>query len=103
VVANEIAMPDAETRSVLVESSKSHEERLGLAAIIVNGTGFWASALRGFATSVSLLIPKTVHVRICGSPEELNPWFPAEHARRTGVAIDPQMLVTVLTKAQTQT
>src|SRR5262245_40978597 len=62
LVTNEIAMPDADTRSVLVESTVAHQGRVALSAIVVNGTGFWASALRGFATSVTLLIPKSVQV-----------------------------------------
>lgn len=103
VVSNEVGMPDAETRNVLVESSKQHETRIGVAALVVNGTGFWASALRGVATSITILIPKTVQVRICGSPEELIPWFPTEHERRTGVAIEADAFVHVLAKAQVQT
>jgi hypothetical protein len=102
LVANKIALPDAETRSVLVEASKTHEERSALCAIMLNGTGFWASAFRGFATSITLLIPKTMQVRVCGSPAELVPWFPSEHGRRTGVSLDPETLVSVLAQAKLQ-
>jgi hypothetical protein len=103
LVANEIEMPDATTRAVLAESTKDHVDRSALSAVVVNGTGFWASALRGFATSVILLIPKSVQVRICGSPAELIPWFPIEHARRTGIHLNPEALVNTLVKAQSAT
>lgn len=99
LIANQLAMPDADARAVLVDSSKSHETRSALSAIVVNGSGFWASALRGVATSITILIPKTVQVRIVGGPAELVPWFPSEHERRTGVPLDPDELVSVLTKA----
>jgi hypothetical protein len=102
LVVNKIEMPDAEARAVIVESSKSHEQRSALSAIVVHGHGFWASALRGFATGVTFLIPKTVQVRICGNPWELIPWFPDEHLRRSGVAIDANGLVSVLSKVQAQ-
>jgi hypothetical protein len=103
IVANEVAMPDSQAREVLVEAARTQEARIGIAALVVNGTGFWASALRGVATSITILLPKTVQVRICGSPAELIPWFPTEHERRTGVSLDPDALVNVLTRAQIQT
>lgn len=103
VISNEVAMPDAETRTVLVESSKHHESRIGVAALVLHGSGFWVSALRGVATSISILIPKTVQMKICGNAEELIPWFTTEHERRTGVVLDPEAFIQVLTKAQVQT
>ena len=53
------------------------------------------SCLYWIATSITMLIPKTIHIRIFGETSELVPWLPSEHARHTGIELNPDTLLSV--------
>jgi hypothetical protein len=55
--------------------------------VIVSGSGFWASAVRGIVTSVQVVAPHSIDLRVHANSAELLSWFPREHELQTGVAI----------------
>lgn len=78
------------------------KEKSGIACIVnvLEGTGFWASALRGSFTGIKLETQGSVALRIYNSIDEAIAWLPSEHEKRTGVRLDPQQLRTVLIAAR---
>ena len=100
LVTNKLELPDAATRSAFIESTKRYADRSAVSGVVVSGSGFWASAIRGFVTGIAVLAPRSFDLRIFATAAELVAWFPAEHARRTGVQLDPDALLRHLEHAQ---
>jgi hypothetical protein len=100
LVADQLALPDSQTRSELVHMMKEHGDRMGCMAVIVSATGFWASAMRSVITGIRVLAPRTFDLRMHANAEELISWFPAEHRKRTGVEIDIAGLRRTLAQAK---
>ena len=100
LVTGKLKLPDAATRAAFVESTNKYAHRTALSAVVVSGAGFWASAIRGFVTGIGMVAPRSLELRLYGTIEALVPWFPNEHARRTGVALDPELLLQNLARAQ---
>jgi len=101
VVPNNLVMPDADTRDVLLELSREHVHETACVAAIIEGGGFWASAIRGFITGIRVLAPRELNLRMHKVVAELLPWFPEEHARLTGVELDPEELLRQVEHART--
>lgn len=80
-----------------VADRRAAQERLE----IVEGSGFWVSAIRGFITGISVLAPRDLNLRMHKHPAELIPWFIDEHARLTGTNLDPQELLQQIDHART--
>jgi hypothetical protein len=66
----------------------------------LGGSGFWASAIRGFVTSVHVLLSAPFEFKVVGMLDDLVTWLPTVHARRTGVQLLPDELLAVLRAAQ---
>ena len=99
VILDGIALPDAATRDGLLEITRAYSSHVACVAVLIAGTGFWASAFRGFVTGFRVLAPRTFSLRIHTAAAELLEWFPKEHERRTGVALDPSQLAQTLERA----
>jgi hypothetical protein len=100
LITQKLKLPDAATRAALLESTHRFAGRTAVAGVVVSGGGFWASAIRSFVTGIAVLAPRSLDLRIFGATQELMPWFPTEHARRTGVQIDGDALLKILEQAQ---
>jgi len=99
LVPNNLAMPDAATRAALLELGHAYGDRTACIAVIVSGTGFWASAIRSVITGIRVLAPRAFDLRMHASLPELLQWFPEEHARKTGVTLEPSELLLQLERA----
>jgi hypothetical protein len=88
LVAEEFGLPDSDVRDVLLNIMKDNAHLVGCIAVILGGTGFWVSAMRGVVTGLRVVAPSALDVRVHGKAEELLGWFPAEHLKRTGVQLD---------------
>lgn len=99
-VSNNLVMPDADAREVLLDLSREFVQETACVAVIIEGGGFWASAIRGFVTGIRVLAPRELNLRMHKGIAELLAWFPEEHARLTGVELDPQELVRQLERAR---
>jgi hypothetical protein len=65
---------------------------LSCVAIVLEGTGFWASGLRSMIANMHRAARGSMRVRIATSIEDVLGWFPSEHARLTGIALDTPTL-----------
>jgi hypothetical protein len=81
--------PTPEAQQEFAGLYDERNSRLACMAIIVEGGGFWASRMRSMITGMRLASPGSIKLRVHENIDELLAWFPAEHAERTGVALDP--------------
>lgn len=100
LVPNRLELPDAPTRNAFQELTRVYGARTACVAIVLQGAGFWASAIRGFVTGISVLAPRTIDFRLHAELNELLEWFPQEHARKTGVQLSGSALLRQLERVQ---
>ena len=84
LVPQGMGLPDAAARSGFQRLMKTHAEEMACVAIIIEGTGFWASAMRNVAIGLRVVAPRSFAYRMFGSAQELLEWFPEAHAQHTG-------------------
>jgi hypothetical protein len=96
VIADGAGLPTPGARAGFVDLMKEHGDRLACVAIVVESTGFLASAMRSLLTGMRLLAPRTFNYRLDGSVDEVLKWLPAEHLARTGEELDGRRLGRVL-------
>jgi hypothetical protein len=82
-----LGLPDSAGRAALQEITQRHGQQTACVGVIVSGSGFWASAVRGIVTSVQVVAPHSIDLRVHANSAELLSWFPREHELQTGVAI----------------
>jgi hypothetical protein len=93
IVPKKVELPDAATRAAFIDLTQKYGAQTACVGAILDGGGFWASAIRGFITGIRVLAPRTIDLRIHTEMSELAEWFPEEHARRTGVRIEAAELL----------
>ena len=76
-------LPEAQRAMAEVYSS----EGLTCAAVILEGTGFWASGIRGMASNLLRTSSGTLALNVFTSIDEAVSWLPPIHQSRTGVAL----------------
>ena len=96
IITESGGLPTPTARAGFIALMKEHADRLACVAIVVGGTGFWASALRSALTGMRLLAPRSFNYRLHGSVDEVVKWLPAEHHTRTGEQLDSRRLGQVL-------
>jgi hypothetical protein len=101
LVAPKLELPSNEVRTLFLQPLQQYADRFGCVSVIVGGTGFWTSAMRGFITGMRVLAPRTFDLRLHADAESLLEWFPEEHQKRTGFQIDPNALAAILAQATT--
>jgi hypothetical protein len=99
VILEGAALPTAEARKLFVALMKHHRDALACVVIVVNGTGFWASALRGAMTGLRALAPTSSGFHVAATIDNVVNWLPAVHELSTGVKLDPEELGDVLRAA----
>ena len=92
LVKGGIVLPDMPTREAFVRLMKSSNNALACVAVIVGGTGFWASAARSLVTGLRVLARGEFDMRLHGDISEVVKWLPEKHAARTGVSVDAAQL-----------
>jgi hypothetical protein len=100
LIPNNMPLPDSGTREALLALSRSYIQHTACVAVIIAGGGFWASAIQSFVTGIRVLAPRELSVRMHKSSAELLKWFPEEHARKTGVQLEPVELARQVEHAQ---
>jgi hypothetical protein len=96
LVNSRVKLPDAETREMLAKIMRDSTTALACATVIIDGGGFWASALRSFVTGMRVLAPGSIDLHAHASVAEVMTWLPAEHLKRTGTPIDTEQLERLL-------
>jgi hypothetical protein len=88
VVTEHAEMPSGGARDALIRQARQYGERVSVVSVIIERSGFAASALRGAVTGVMMVAPGMFARRVHGSIFEAAIWFPATHASRTRVTLD---------------
>jgi hypothetical protein len=88
IIANAAALPDSETRAELNRLTDKYAPKMACLVTVVEGSGFWASAMQSFVTSFHWVTRRNFKVRIASTIAEGSAWLPALHSARTGTRID---------------
>lgn len=91
-----VAPPTEDARQAFAYIFNGKASDLRCMAVILEGDGFWASALRSTVTSLRQASSSQFAVRLFNTPDAILDWFPAEHAERTGVVINGPDLKAVM-------
>lgn len=89
--------PDAQP---LIAKVLGQRADLKCAAIILEGSGFWASGLRSMINNTHREANGSAGLKIATTLAEVVGWLSENHQERTGVAIAPDVLEEVLTRAR---
>jgi hypothetical protein len=100
IVANGATLPDGTTRIELNRLTDKYANNLACFGTVIEGSGFWASAMQSFVTGLHWVSRRPFKSRIGSSLTEIAGWLPAPHAERTGVKFTPAELLRVLTAAR---
>jgi hypothetical protein len=96
VIANAAALPESATRAELDRISNKYAKNLACMATVIEGTGFWASAMHSFITSIHWVTRRPFKVRISSNLNEIAAWLPTLHWERTGVRFSTADILRVL-------
>lgn len=88
LVRNGTPLPDADARQGLAKIMEDYAQQMGCIGVVLMGAGFWASALQGVVTGLSMVARRAFVLRFARDPAEICAWFPAEHHKRTGQTVD---------------
>ena len=92
LMTERVQLPNARARNEIAKLLPGLTEHVGVVVVVLEGSGFWSSALRGFLTGVRVLAPRTFDLRAESSIENVLSWFPAEHQKRTGVVVSREQI-----------
>jgi hypothetical protein len=98
-VLDRLPAPTPEARELLGQLFKAGSE-LACTAVILEGSGFWASGLRSMIANMHRTAAGAVRLRVGTSVDEALDWFPAEHERCTGIMVDVAQLRMALLSAR---
>jgi hypothetical protein len=96
VILKDVGLPEPDVRAKLRALTERYAYKLACNAAVIEGGGFWASAMRGLITSFHWLQGRRFKSRTCGTLEEVAAWMPEPHLEMTSVEIDPAELLTAL-------
>jgi hypothetical protein len=99
IVKGDLILPDQTTRDAFVKLMKDSDSAMAAVAVVIGGSGFWASAARSAITGMRVLSRSAFEMRLHGQIAEVLNWLPDKHAKRTGVVIDPERLRRALESA----
>jgi hypothetical protein len=92
VIAGNAPLPDKDVRERLRQVTTRHAKHLACVCHVVEGSGFWASALHSFLTGLHFLTREPFKLHICADISAAARWVPAPHARKTRASIAPEEL-----------
>jgi hypothetical protein len=99
LMTERVQLPAAIIRGETAKLMSELTEHVACAAVLIDGSGFWSSAFRGFLTGLRVLAPRTFDIRAESSIDKLLEWFPREHLKRSGVVITREQLEYLLNEA----
>ncbi|HKP57189.1 MAG TPA: hypothetical protein VJV78_10725 [Polyangiales bacterium] len=102
IVVDGAPPPDGPASELLTEIYNPKLSRIVCIAAVLEGEGFWASAIRSRMTSMRIAGGGAMAIRTHQSVEEVPSWLPEEHAKRTGVTLSALDLRAVLQAVRAQ-
>ena len=100
IIRDQAGLPDTAARSGFARVMREQHDELGCVAVVVGGTGFWASAMRNAVIGLRVFAPRKFELRLHGAIEEVVEWFPAAHEKVTGIQLSSTALQRFLSEAQ---
>lgn len=88
VIGNKPPLPTSEARETLIAQMRQYSNEVACIGTVLEGSGFWASAVRSFIVGLRFVVPRTFEMQTYASIPELAAWLPPLHAARTGVVIE---------------
>jgi hypothetical protein len=88
IVTEGTGLPHADARAGFAQLMRDMREDIACLGVVIEGGGFWASAMRSAITGLGMMAPKGLPFRALASIDDLVAWLPGEHRRRTGVLTD---------------
>jgi hypothetical protein len=96
IIAKNAPLPDKVVREKLRQVSEHHAKNVACVCHVVEGSGFWASALQSFLTGLHWISQRSFSLHICSDIGAAAQWVPAPHVQRTKVTIAPADLEAAL-------
>ena len=93
-------VPTPAARTGFVQMMRDHAEQLSNVAVVVGGSGFWASMMRSAITGMRFVAPRTFELRLHGRAEEIVNWLPRAHEARCGAPLPHDELAAMLASAE---
>ena len=100
LIRDKLPLPDARARDGFVRMMRDRSSELACVAVVVGGTGFWASAMRNAVIGLRVFAPGKFDLRLHGSIDEVVTWLPNAHQRKTQVELPATALRELLMQAQ---
>jgi hypothetical protein len=97
IIANHTPLPERDVRERLSQVTVRHSKNLACVCHVVEGSGFWASALHSFLTGLHFLSRGPFKLHICSNLPAAARWLPTPHAERTNVSFVAQELEDAVT------
>ncbi|HEX6240357.1 MAG TPA: hypothetical protein VFZ61_05670 [Polyangiales bacterium] len=88
--------PTPEANQIFAQIHDQKVSDLVCMGIVVEGSGFWASAIRSSITGVRMSSASGIRMGVSDNVNQLMEWLPAEHSKRTGVNVSASELRPVL-------
>jgi hypothetical protein len=92
IVLNGVAPPTEEARAAFAHIFDGRLSDLRCMAVVLEGEGFWASALRSTVTALRQGSSSSFALKLFSALEPVTEWLPSEHLARTGVALSASEL-----------
>lgn len=85
VITSTAPLPESSTRAELDRLTNKYARDLAVMATVIEGNGFWASAMTSFITSLHWMSRKPFKARTATDVADIANWAPQHHAAKTGV------------------
>ena len=92
--------PDAATRAALNDMHARWGHTVGCAVVVIEHGGLAGAAVRGAVTGMAMLAPKRYRLKVFDTIAPVTSWLVEQHARSTGVQLNPQDVIAVLRRAR---
>lgn len=96
VVPGKYAVPGSEVRREFSRFTAQYGPLIAATAIVIPGTGFLSSAVRGVITALTIANPRGLKMHVFENTRAVADWLPTIHSERTGVVISSEELTTLL-------
>lgn len=85
VLSGRPELPEKRVRDEMARVTADYAERTIASALVLDGEGFWASAMRGLATGVHFFGTKRRHfkLRVCATDEQAATWLAPMHNEKS--------------------
>lgn len=87
IIAQGTPLPEGDVRHALRSLTNKYAKNIACVCHVVEGAGFWASALQSFLTGFHFALRDPFELHICATLEMAARWMPEPHVRRTGVFV----------------